>query len=386
MKKTLSILVLILLLVSCGKGRKATIKGAFSGVINDTVLLEIITTQERRIVDSTVTNDRGRYKFRITVPESSPVFFNILCKGSTIPLIVAPGERVTVNSLCDLVRNYTVEGSQESVWLREFNNFYIRSMMTLDSLSQLYVNTPALPANETVRKGLLDQYLKNYYRIKREHIGFILSHASSITALYALYQRLPSDMWLSSEKDDLIYYQVVADSVSMRYPDASRVKALQKEIDERRQALALLDQIQQQHNQGGPQFPEVELTDTYGKKQKLSELSGKTILLHFWSVKDKNYPIVSAELRELYKTYTGKGLEIYQISLGDDKAMWINAVQEQKLPWINVYDPRGVGGVAAMSYNVREVPSNVLIDKNGAIVSRNVFGDKLHSKIAELTR
>jgi len=39
-----------------------------------------------------------------------------------------------------------------------------------------------------------------------------------------------------------------------------------------------------------------------------------------------------------------------------------------------------------MSYNVQAVPSNVLISSDGAIVARNLFGDQLKNKVAELVR
>ena len=178
----------------------------------------------------------------------------------------------------------------------------------------------------------------------------------------------------------------------MRYPDASRVKVLQKEIEERKKVLELADRIQ---NQSGNalNYPEIDLQDVYGKDQKLSSLDGKTILVSFWSTRDSRYPVQNAEMRELYKTYKelyerfGKQtLAIYQVSLDDEKADWVTVVQDQKLPWINVFDPRGTGGIAAMSYNVQAVPSNVLISSDGAIVARNLFGDQLKNKVAELVR
>ena len=52
-----------------------------------------------------------------------------LCDGSAIPLIVTPGDRIEVNSLCDLARNYTVEGSEESQLLKQFNTQYGLSLI-----------------------------------------------------------------------------------------------------------------------------------------------------------------------------------------------------------------------------------------------------------------
>ena len=74
------------------------------------------------------------------------------------------------------------------------------------------------------------------------------------------------------------------------------------------------------------------------------------------------------------------------MSLDEEKVDWVTVSQDQKLPWINVFDPRGTAGIAAMSYNVHAVPSNVLIAPDGTIAGRNLLGDRLKNKVADLLR
>ena len=64
--------------------------------------------------------------------------------------------------------------------------------------------------------------------------------------------------------------------------------------------------------------------------------------------------------------------------------MWVNAVQQQALPWISVCDFKGPEGIAPRIYNVRSLPANYLIDRNGEIVARNVASGKLRDAIAKL--
>ncbi len=385
MKKVLLVLSLAALLASCGRDKKARISGSFAGLDHDTVLLEMITTLERKIVDSAVTGRRGDYSFRVKLPSAAPTFFNLLCKGSTIPLIVAPGERVVVNSLCDLSKNYTVEGSEDSEKLRAFNAFYNGAIASLDSLSQLFVDTPATAENEPLRKELLSRYTKEYYRLKREHIGFIVSNPASMAALYALYQRFPNDPNLFDERNDLVYYRIVADSLSALYPESPHVKALQGEIARKQQALDWIARLSESP-ENPYDYPEIELPDMYGKTQKLSAQDGKVILVDFWTPADARNTVLNAEKKELYERFADKGLAIYQVGFGAEKATWIDAVQQQKLPWVCVFDPRGTAGVAAMSYNVRTLPSNVLIDRQGRIAGKNLYGDELRDKIEQLFR
>ncbi len=385
MKKILLVLSLAALIVSCDRDKKARISGTFAGLAHDTVLLEMITTLDRKIVDSAVTDRQGDYSFRVKLPVAAPTFFNLICKGSSIPLIVSPGERIEVNSLCDLSKNYTVEGSEDSEKLRAFNAFYNGALASLDSISQRFVATPATAENESLRAELLNSYTREYYRLKREHIGFIVSNPGSMAALYALYQRFPNDPNLFDERNDLVYYRIVADSLSALYPESPHVKALQGEIARKQEALDLAVRISERP-ESPYNYPEIELPDMYGKTRKLSELDGNVILIDFWTPADARSTILNAEMKELHDRFGGKGLAVYQVGFGDEKAIWIDAVQQQKLPWVCVFDPRGTAGVAAMSYNVQTVPSNVLLDRKGNIAGKDLYGDKLRDKIEQLLR
>ena len=387
MKKLLLLSATALVAFSCGQKNKAHISGTFSGISKDTIYLEMLTTKGRTVVDSTVTNQQGNYRFTVSPPVAAPTFYNIVYKQSSIPVIVSPGEKVKVNSLCDLGRNYTVEGSDDSKLLKEFNTMYSNGVRSLDSLAHLYSETRPTPDNDARRTALLREYTQRYVKIKREHIAFIVKNASSMAAVYALYQRLPNDEALFNANDDRVYYRMVADSLADKYPASPHVIALLRDVKTQDDAAALAQQVsRQQAETAGLNHPEITLQDMFGKDHKLSELKNKAILLTFWSVTDPKGPAMNNEMKELYKEFSGKGFDIYQVSLDSDKASWILAVQAQKLPWTNVIDPNGFTGLPAMSYNVAATPVNFLIDRRGNITGRNLQGAALRTRVAELTR
>ena len=387
MKKLLLLSATALVAFSCGQKNKAHISGTFSGISKDTIYLEMLTTKGRTVVDSTVTNQQGNYRFTVSPPVAAPTFYNIVYKQSSIPVIVSPGEKVKVNSLCDLGRNYTVEGSDDSKLLKEFNTMYSNGVRSLDSLANLYSETRPTPDNDARRTALLREYTQRYVKIKREHIAFIVKNSSSMAAVYALYQRLPNDEALFNANDDRVYYRMVADSLADKYPASPHVIALLRDVKTQDDAAALAQQVsRQQAETAGLNHPEITLQDMFGKDHKLSELKNKAILLTFWSVTDPKGPAMNNEMKELYKEFSGKGFDIYQVSLDSDKASWILAVQAQKLPWTNVIDPNGFTGLPAMSYNVAATPVNFLIDRRGNITGRNLQGAALRTRVAELTR
>lgn len=147
-----------------GQKNKAHISGTFSGISKDTIYLEMLTTKGRTVVDSTVTNQQGNYRFTVSPPVAAPTFYNIVYKQSSIPVIVSPGEKVKVNSLCDLGRNYTVEGSDDSKLLKEFNTMYSNGVRSLDSLANLYSETRPTPDNDARRTALLREYTQRYVK------------------------------------------------------------------------------------------------------------------------------------------------------------------------------------------------------------------------------
>ena len=379
MKKILSVITLTVLIASCGQDRKARVQGSFSGLSHDTVLLEMVTTQGRRIVDSTVIDQGGDFRFRVKVPEKGPVFYNLLCDGSAIPLIVTPGDRIEVNSLCDLARNYTVEGSAESELLRQFYQDFVTGAQRLDNIAAQFAK-PGLTEEE--RKSLVEEYTAEYYRIRREQLRFIIENKSSLAAVYALYQRLPGDRYLFNGDSDVVYFRTVAEALEKSYPDSPYLQSLTAEIARMDARISLTSQI----SEAG--YPDLEMTDIYGKKIRLSSLTGKVVLLDFWSAELGSSNALNADLKELYKKYEDApvGFEVYQVAIDTSKPLWINAVQEQQLPWISVSDLRGRGSSALGLYNVQKLPANFLIDKEGSIVARDIYGKSLEEKLDELTK
>lgn len=386
MRNTLILLMTAAIFVSCGQKKRAHIAGTLTGLSNDTLLLEEITTRERKVVDSVVTNDKGDFRFTVELPVATPTFYNLIHTGFAIPLLVSPGERITVNSLGDLARNYTVEGSPDSKLLKEFTALYQSGIGSMDSLSELYAQTRPAPQYDERRKELLRAYTQAYLKFKREHIAFIVKNATSLAAIYALYQHLPNDEPLFNAANDYVYYRMVADSLSSRYPESTHVIALIRDVEAQQKSLELANKINEMAANQTHDYPEIDLRDIYDKQQLLSAQQGKVVLIDFWSTADTRSGVLNAEYKELYEQYAPKGFEVYQVSLGDNKADWVNTVLQQRLPWISVLDPNGLGGASAASYRVQGVPANILIDKQGRIAGRNYFGAALKTKVADLTR
>ncbi|MDO5522535.1 MAG: TlpA disulfide reductase family protein [Bacteroidia bacterium] len=95
----------------------------------------------------------------------------------------------------------------------------------------------------------------------------------------------------------------------------------------------------------------------------------KYTLLEFWASWCGPCRAEIPHLKRVYEKYKSEGFEIYAISVDDEEADWLKALDEVNTPWINVRNAEGFNGGAVKSYGIQGVPSSFLIDKEGNIVA-----------------
>ena len=89
-------------------------------------------------------------------------------------------------------------------------------------------------------------------------------------------------------------------------------------------------------------------------------------------------------LKQTYDKFHKKGFEIYGVSFDRDRDKWLAAVKDNGMEWIHVSELQRFDNQAAKDYAVQGIPSNFLIDAQGRIVAKNLRGEDLCSKVAEL--
>jgi peroxiredoxin len=381
-RKGLSVIALIgigLVGVSCGKDR-ARLTGQLLGSEGKEIYLERVIPGSTTVVDSIKGGKKGEFRFDIALKDRQPTIFNLRYEGDLVPLLISPREKVEVSSFGDLAHSYNVAGSPESELVARLHKILSSGIESLDSIAYL-LTTPNLAQEQ--RRELARAYYQKYNSIKREHIKFIVENASNLAGVYALYQRLPGDDVLFNGESDFVYYQMVADSVERYYPSSRYVVALRKEIDGHNAQIELQKKIENDVVEY-TNYPDIELPNMYGKKEKLSSMAGNVIVIDFWTTGIPEARVNNAELKELYGEYGERGFSIYQVSLDTSKTLWVTAVQEQKIPWTTVCDFKGLGSPVVGLYNIQKIPANFIIDRRGNIVGKNLYGDALAKKIKEL--
>ncbi|MDR0811349.1 MAG: AhpC/TSA family protein [Paludibacter sp.] len=117
------------------------------------------------------------------------------------------------------------------------------------------------------------------------------------------------------------------------------------------------------------------LADIVGKK--------KYILLDFWASWCKPCIKEMPNLALLNEKYKEKGLEIVSISTDTDAKQWKNAIDRQKMSWLQVIDSKSI---TAQMYDVYAIPATFLIDSKGNIIAKDVRGNDLIKLIEKLLK
>ncbi|MDN3580244.1 TlpA disulfide reductase family protein [Mucilaginibacter flavus] len=136
----------------------------------------------------------------------------------------------------------------------------------------------------------------------------------------------------------------------------------------------------------GATAPEFAEADTAGKMIALSSFRGKYVLIDFWAswcgpCRRENPNVVKA-----YNHYKDQKFTILGVSLDKPTAKdkWLAAIHKDGLTWNHVSDLKFWDSKAADMYAVRGIPQNFLLDPNGKIIAKNLRGEDLEAKLAEI--
>ncbi|GEM_PF-6030568 len=134
----------------------------------------------------------------------------------------------------------------------------------------------------------------------------------------------------------------------------------------------------------GAQMKNLHMSDTLGNESSIIAYRGKYLLLEFWASWCAPCRQENPNLLKWYNCYHAKGLEIISFSFDEKRSDWIRAINEDKLPWLQVSDLAGFGvGAVATQLAVKAIPDNFLIDPEGKIIARGLQGKALEKKLAE---
>ena len=144
--------------------------------------------------------------------------------------------------------------------------------------------------------------------------------------------------------------------------------------------------IEQRLASVGTMFTDLEMPGTDGATHKLSDYCGKGnyVLIDFWASWCGPCRQEMPNVKANYEKYHSKGFEIVGISFDNNDTAWRRAIDSLGLGWVHLSDLKGWKSLGASTYNIRAIPSSLLVDPDGKIVAIDLGGEKLGAKLADI--
>ncbi|MGN0033489.1 MAG: thioredoxin-like domain-containing protein [Candidatus Limimorpha sp.] len=280
----------------------------------------------------------------------SVVLDSVVLKNNAASFKIKKNENVDAYQIAMRIwrKNITVFPENQDVTISgdctDFRNIKVRASILQSDLNDLNEKMLSDESDEHKTELVIAAAKENINNVLAPYIVYTYKWAFPDTDLLKIFEAIPED----SQSSYMPMLKSYVDNIQRVQPGKPYINFVQKNID--------------------------------GSNFQLSNLIGKSDLLmvDFWAswcpdCRKENPAVVNA-----YSKFNKKGFEIVSVSLDNDSKAWLNGIQEDGLVWKNhVSDLKGWANAAAKEYCVAFIPQNYLIDKNGIIVAKNLYGDDL---------
>lgn len=376
----LTLLLALVVFGACEKQKKFRIEGEITSAADETLYLEQRELRGVVMLDSVKLKGNGVFKFSHAAPEN-PEFYQLRIGDKIVAFAVDSVETLRVKGDAeDLYTSFTISDSPTNEQMRQVDVLTQKATAQIEELEKQHT---AKSIDDMEYITLLDSTLTAY---KADISKMILGNPSSAAAYYAVFQKIDDYLIFDPyDKKDYPMFGAVATSWDRHYPETPRTKHLYeftmnalRTRKQQEQTARLFENAPIIEDAG---LPDIELADMNGTRVSLTSLKGKVVLLDFTVYNSEFSPQHNIFLNDVYKQYHASGFEIYQISIDSDEHFWKNAADN--LPWITVRDANSINSMLLSTYNVRQLPTAFILNREGDIVARIENYDTLRQELAK---
>jgi thiol-disulfide isomerase/thioredoxin len=277
------------------------------------------------------------------------------------------GGKTNVNASVDSLPYGKIQGGQTQKDYQDYNTM----MMGFGTRQQDMVNRYNEARNKgdaTTMNAVQMEYQNMEKDVKSALDNFIKAHSKSAVSGYAIYYNFQNANVPPEELERV-------------------VGLLDKSILETKYGKLAQEKLKQlRGTMIGYPAANFAQADPSGKMVNLTDLKGKYVLVDFWAswcgpCRAENPNVVNA-----FNKYKDKGFTVLGVSFDQNKDKWLQAIENDKLTWTQVSDLKGWGNEAGKLYGISSIPQNLLLDKDGKIVAKNLRGPDLDAKLEEIIK
>lgn len=338
-----------------------------------TVLLTFINADGKSVVDSTILTN-GKFVFKGTTAFGNKAYLELKAIKKDPSKRTNPDftdfyleKGTTIVKGVDSIARASITGTKVQNQYNQYNAQTARLIAQFKEISARFAKVYYAKVKDTVEIKKIQAEAKPVHaKIEAALDSFIFNHPDSYVTADLIHQNKMAV--IDVVKFDP-YYQILTPRILASFTG----KKITDKYEKAKQ-FAVGKSI------------DFTLPDKDGKEFKLSSLKGKYVLVDFWASWCVPCRAENPFLMKAYHELKDKNFEIVGVSLDDTKAAWMRAVEQDKLPWTQVSDVKGFNTEVAVRFGITAIPQNVLIDPAGKVIAKDLRGEDVNKKIANLIK
>ncbi len=374
MKRIILSLSIIFTVIACNqKPEGYTITGNLTGELeNGTKVFLRKQGENRQPIDvDTATVENGKFVFtgEAGVPELHYVFVDKL-QGYTA--VVLENGQIELNAQKDSLGLAKVVGTPQN---DIFADYIVKSQAISKRAMSIQQDQQKAKANneEATITSLGDEMKDLQEEYKNFELGFIKENPNALISVLLLDKAIASRLVPADE------IQTLYDALTPEMKETGVAKKISGQLEGLKEKAE-----KSKSTEVGAQAPEFTAPDVNGEQLALKDMMGKVTLVDFWAAWCRPCRAENPNVVAVYKKYHDKGLNVIGVSLDKKAEDWKKAIKDDGLTWNHVSHVQYFNDPIAKLYNVDAIPAAFLLDENGIIVAKNLRGDELEKKVAEL--